>query len=711
MQDTSTTNDPLLGSLRFFLELENKQFSTTSLLAGLPLVNGRLTPELFIRAAARAELSSVVLQKKLEEISPYVLPAILLLDGEKACILKELDRGTGFARLIDLEIGGESSVHLSNLEADYTGFAIYVKPEHKFDRRVQDLGKEGGGHWFWGVIAKSWRIYRDVLLASLMINMFSVAMPLFVMNVYDRVVPNRAMETLWVLAVGILLVFVFDFALKFLRNYFIEIAGKKSDILLSASMFQKMLGLRLSEKAASVGSVSNLFKEFDSLRNFVTSATMVALVDLPFVLLFLLIIWMIGGVIVIVPVVFMVLMLLAGFMLSKPLKKSIDKSLRYSTEKNSILIESLSSIDAIKSLAVEGKIQFAWEQSSSKLAFWSQKSRLISSLVVNLTSSLAQIASVVVVIVGVYLISDGSMSMGALIASMMLTGRAIAPLNQVVSLQINYYQSRTALESLNGYMQKEDEKDGGREYLHHPALAGGIRFKEVSFTYEGHERSALDNISFNIKPGERVAIIGRVGSGKSTILKLILGLYQADQGSVFLDDVDISQLELSDARKNIGYVPQEIVLFHGSIRKNILFGKQGVTDDQLVKAVQQSGVGEFIQYFSRGLDQEVGERGEFLSGGQKQNIAVARAVIGSPPVILLDEPTSQMDNTTENLVKESLESISRDKTLILVTHKTSMLTLADRLIVLDHGKIMADGPKDSVLEALAKGAVKIRKPG
>lgn len=701
--------DPLLACLLYLLKLEGKQHSASSLLSGLPLVNTLLTPELFTRSAARAGLTAKILEKSLSDISNLVLPAVLLLKNNTACVLLNVNSESHLAEIFDANLGVTSRVHLSSLESEYEGYAIYVRHEHQFDERTQTKPLNNERHWFWAVIAKSWKIYRDVLLASFMISLFALSTPLFVMNVYDRVVPNRAIETLWVLAIGIVIVYLFDLLLKILRGYFIELAGKKSDVLLSAAIFEKVLGLRLSHRAASVGSFTNQFKEFESVRNFITTSTITVLVDFPFLFLFLLFIWLVGGPLVLVPLLIMPIVIILGIFVQNPLRRSIENSFQASSQKSALLVESLTNIETIKALSVEGKLQGVWEQLIGKLAYWGQKSRLLSAMMLNVASFFQQLATVLVVVFGVYLISDGTVSMGGLIACVMLTGRAMAPLGQIVNLQINYFHTKTALTSLSEVMEKPLERLKDKSYIHHPNLSGDIEFRNVYFMYPQQEKSALENVNFSIKSGEKIAIIGRIGSGKSTVLKLIMGLFEPKEGAILIDNIEASQLEPSDVRKNIGYVSQDVSLFFGSLRENITYGQLHTDDKDLVAAVNLSGMAEFVRHFPRGLDFSVGERGEYLSGGQRQSVGVARAMSSNPDVYLLDEPTSQMDNSTEEFVRGSLKKLSKDKTLIVVTHKTSMLALVDRVIVMDHGSIIADGPRDAVLEALKSGKISVKK--
>lgn len=702
--------DPLLQCLLQLTKLEHMPCSAKAVTAGLPLVDERLTPELFVRAADRAGLKASIVKRALEEISPLVLPAVVLLEGNQARVLVELDLDEGEAVLLDQDTDGRQVITLDELAKLYSGYTILAKPTFRFDKRTADVKAQHRSHWFWGVMASSWRIYRDVLLASLLINLFALANPLFVMNVYDRVVPNNAIETLWVLAIGVLIVYGFDLLLKYLRSYFIEVAGKKSDILLSAFIWEKVLGAKLDQRPASVGAFASQLREFETVRNFMTSSAITAFVDLPFVVIFLLVIAYVGGWLVWAPIVGLLLIVGYALYIQKPLREAVEQTYQASAQKNATLVEALSGLETVKAMGAEGRLQRIWEASVGHLAQWGQKTRLLSTSSSTVAGAVTQVVSVAVIVTGVYLIAEKEMTMGALIAGVMLSSRALAPIGQVASLLVNFHQTKTAFQSLEGIVSKQQEREEGRQFIQRPDIQGGIHFDKVSFNYPDEQLTSLENISFTIQPGEKVAVIGRMGSGKSTLQKLILGLYQPQQGSVLVDGIDIQQIDPADLRGSIGYVPQDVTLFFGSIKDNISYGAPHTEDDEIVRAATAAGVTEFVNNHPLGFERQVGERGEALSGGQRQSIAVARAMLNSPPVYLMDEPSTAMDHSTEEQLKRKLAIEIQNKTLLLVTHKTALLSLVDRVLVLDRGKLIADGPKDSVLEALRKGQLRVAQP-
>lgn len=697
-------HDPLLGCLLVLTRLEHNPFSPETLIAGLPLKDNKLTPELFVRAAARAGLSAQIVTRSLKEISPLVLPAVLLLKQRQACILVAKDDAKGTATIIEPESGaGEHEISLEALSAQYTGYTIFTRPSFRFDLRTDEGFKERPKSWFWSVIASTWKIYSEVLIASFFINIFAIGSSLFVMNVYDRVVPNNAMDTLAVLSIGVLIIFCFDFLMKMLRGYFIDIASKKTDVLLSSNIFEQMMGIRMEARPESVGNFANNMQQFDSFRDFFTSTTISTLIDLPFVLFFIIIIYTLGGYVAIVPTLAVPLVIFAGFLIQAPLNKAVKESYRYSGQKHAMLFESLAAVETVKSLSAESPLQRKWEHAVGMAAKLGTKVRGLSLTAISFSVFVQQVAGVIVVILGVNRIGAGEMTMGALIACTILTGRALAPLSQIAGLLTRYHQSMAALQSLDNVMKMPTDRLRGRTPLHRPILNGDIEFKDVTFKYPKQAVPALSNVSFHITAGEKIGIIGRIGSGKTTIEKLILGLYQANEGTVLMDGTEIGQLDPASMRRNIAYVPQDIVLFYGTVKENITYGAPFADDTAILRAAKISGVIDFVSRHPQGFDMPVGERGEKLSGGQRQAIAIARALILDPPILVLDEPTNMMDNRTEEMFKNQLLETSKDKTLILVTHKGSLLSLIDRLILMDGGKIIADGPRDLVLKALAEG--------
>lgn len=703
--------DELLQCLVIFTKLHNNPYSADALTIGLPVKDGeeielfslKSSKSLFSRAASRAGFASTLVRKDLDQISPLVLPCILMLRGKKACILQSFSEDKKMANIITPDLStGTSTIEISKLKDEYLGYAYYLKrefvPEDTSSTKLIDAGND---HWFWGTLKRSKKIYFDVVIASFIINLFVLASPLFTMNVYDRVVPNNAVETLWVLALGVSVVYGIDLFLKFVRSYFLEIAGKKSDIIMSSILFERVMDMKFSNKPKSVGSFASNLKEFDTVRNFFSSASLAAIVDLPFALIFLIVTYFIGSYLVLVPIVIMIAILCYTFFIKDPLQNAIKSTFEASAMKNGILIESLSSLETIKTLGASGHVQWNWEEATGEIANRSIKSKIITTSITTVTSFLVQLNTIAIIVLGVYMIQDTHLTMGGLIAAVMLSSRAIAPMGQVASLAANFEQTKTAYQSLSKIMQMPVERPEGKKFVRRNSFEGKIEFKNVSFTYPDTTKGSLDRINFVIQPGEKVGIIGRNGSGKTTLQKIILGLYAPTEGSVLIDGIDINQIDPADLRRNIGYVPQDVVLFKGTVRENIVQKAPYVDDMQIIKAAKVSGVDEYVNAHPLGFDMPVFERGDGISGGQRQSIAVARAFLLDSPIILLDEPTNSLDNTVESKLKANLKVNTVNKTMILVTHRTSMLDLVDRLIVMDNGKILLDGPRDEVLARLS----------
>ncbi|MDQ7986471.1 type I secretion system permease/ATPase [Pseudomonas sp. G34] len=699
-------DDPLLDSLLSLCSLHQKSVSRAMLTAGLPLPKQRLSAELLPRAAARAGLQGRWLRRNLEKIPELALPALLLLrDGRSALLLGwEAD---GQARIMPSETeGGEVRVSIEVLAEDYSGRVFFAQPQHKFDVTRGELIPQAGS-WFRDTLMRSRWLYIDAVAASLLINLIGLVTPLFVMNVYDRVVPNQAEATLWVLAIGICGVFIFDLLLKTLRGLCLDLAGKKTDMIVSATLFERIIGMAMKHRPARVGSFAQNIHEFQSLRDFLASLTLASVIDLPFTILILAVIAYLGGHLVWIPIIAFPLVALIGWALQRPLAQTMERSMALAAERQSGLIESLAGLDAVKVNNAESERQYIWEQTIGTLGRFELKARMLSSLAMNSTLLLQQLAGVVIIVLGVYQIIAGNLSMGGLIACYMLSSRALGPLAQVSGLLIRYQQARVTLDSVNHMMELPQERQADERPLKRQTLQGGIEFRQLDFHYPEQQQAALQGINLVIRPGEKVGIIGRSGSGKSSLAKLVVGLYQADAGSLLVDGIDVRQLDVSDVRYNIGYVPQDIQLFAGTLRDNLVSGARYVEDELVLQAAELAGVHEFARLHPNGYELQVGERGQNLSGGQRQNVALARALLLDPPILLLDEPTSAMDNTGEERLKQRLAAISKNKTLLLVTHRASMLTLVDRLVIVDRGRIIADGPKESVMEALKKGQISV----
>ncbi|SMF62289.1 ATP-binding cassette, subfamily C, LapB [Alteromonadaceae bacterium Bs31] len=698
-------SDSLLDCLLILGTIHGQVTTREALTAGLPLKNARLDPDLFSRAANRIGLTSKIHKKPLSHVNPSLLPAVLLLADDKACVLLGFNKNSASVVFPEL---GDAAVEISveELEQRYLGRVIFARPRFRFDQRSpKKKHKRANDHWFWGSFRASYTLYRDVLIAAFFINLMAIALPLFTMNVYDRVIPNSAVETLWVLAIGVGIVVVADAILRTIRAYYLDLASKRIDIRLSAEIMERVLGLRMESRPASAGSFAANLRSFETIRDFITSATITAVIDLPFTLIFIALIFWIAGPMALPALLGMVLIAFYALTTQSKLQELTETTYRASALRNATLIESLVGLDTVKAMAAEGIMQRRWEHSATFLARVSIRLRLLASSNLNVVSWVQQWVTISVIIAGVYLIRAGDLSMGGLIAATMLSSRAMAPFGGIAGLLTQYHHARTAFSSLNEVMETPVERDPDARLVHRQKLKGKIEFRNVSLTYPGSDIPALKNLSFTIEPGEHVAFLGRVGSGKSSVQRLAIGLYQPTEGAVLVDGIDLRQLDLAELRQQVGFVAQDITLFYGSLRENIVLAHPQAEDPDVIRAAQFANLGEFVNSHPKGFDMTIGERGDSLSGGQRKAIGLARAVIHDPQVLLLDEPTGSMDHSTENWVNDKIQAYGEGKTILVATHRTSVLSWVDRIIVIDNAQVVADGPRDSVARALKEGRI------
>ncbi len=701
----TVSSDLLVESILYIAKHHGRTLSSTSLLSGLPLdAEGRLTPRLAEVAARKAGFAARIVKSSLGRIASFALPAVLFLREDAACVL--LDVRDGECRVAHPSVeGGEQVMTQEDLARIYAGFVMYLVPEKKTELRTGQVAVRPSRRWLLDALLKNWWPYSQVLIAALILNLLALATPLFVMNVYDRVVPNSAVDTLWVLTTGMLVVIGFDFVIKGLRAHFIDRTGKRIDIELEARLFDQILGIRLKDKPASAGSFANLLRELEVLRDFFTSATLVSFVDLPFIFLFIIMFWFIGGPIAFVFMAALPLILLIGLVIHFPLKKSVEGSMATGQGKHAVLVETLGSIETVKGLGCEAVMSQRWNQSAADSARHAVRSRSLSHLALNLTAIVQQTAYVAIIIIGVYLIKDGTLTSGGLIACSILSGRVMGHFAQIAQLITRLHHTMSAYKALDAVMALEVERENSNTFLHRPVFRGDLEFRDVGFSYPGASLPALRNVSLKIKAGERVAIVGKTGSGKSTMGKLLLSLYTPDQGAVLVDGTDLRQIDPADLRRWTGYMPQEVVLFQGTVRENICVAHPQATDREILEAAHISGTNDFMRTHPQGYGLHVSERGSSLSGGQRQSISVARALLRNPNILVMDEPTSSMDTQSEALLVMRLKALLPGRTIVLITHRPTLLELVDRLIVMDEGQVVVDGPKDVVLRQLQSGAV------
>jgi ATP-binding cassette subfamily C protein LapB len=557
--------------------------------------------------------------------------------------------------------------------------------------------------WLARPLAAHRATYIKVGIAAVLTNVFALVTSLYSMTVYNRIVPNNATDSLIALTIGVGIVLVFDFILRMLRGYFIDVAGREVDAKLGSAVFDTLVGMRLANKQGSSGAFAGLLREFETLRDFFASATIIALVDVPFILLFLVVIALIGGPLALVPLLMVPLVIGSALLVQPGLDRLAGTSLGLGFSKQGVMVEAIGGLETVKATSAGAMLRRRWQVAVDEAADLALRSRLLSAFATNVAASAQQIVYIGVVLWGVFLIADGTLTSGSLIAVSILAGRCVSPLGQVAGLLTRLSGTRAAYARLDAFMSAGGELADDATPVRRNRLEGRITFKNVVFHYPGTTTRVLDNVSFDIEPGEKVAIVGRVGSGKSTIARLVLGLYQPSEGQVLIDGADVRQLHPDDLRRNIGSVLQDVTLFSGSIRDNISLGDAAVDDEELLRLAKLSGTHDFVGQIANGFDLKLADRGEGLSGGQRQSIAIARALANRPPIVILDEPTSAMDSQSENGLVARLQVEMTDRTLLVVTHRTPMLKLVDRIIILNAGKIAAQGPRDDVLRSLAVG--------
>ena len=557
--------------------------------------------------------------------------------------------------------------------------------------------------WFVFAIRKRRRVFFEAVVATFMLSLFGLMSALYTMQVYDRVVPTKGFSTLWVLTVGVLMAIFFEFLMKIVRSQMVDRASKVIDIELSTVFFGKALDIRADSRPRTVGTFAAQIRHFESVRNFMTSTTLFVLADAPFALFFIFVIYMIAGPVALVPLFMIPLGLLVGFAMKGPVERYTAEHMAESNKKNGLLIESIDGFESVKAASAEWKIRDRWRELTLTISGSELKSRLLTAISTSSTQAIQQLSYVGIIASGAYAISNGNLTMGGLIACSIISGRALTPLAQMPNLIVQWKHAKIALDVLDGIMEMPGERDNVRLVVP-DQCKGLITATETGFTYE-ETTPALDIGKLELRPGDRVAVLGTVGSGKSTLIKLLAGLYKPQQGRVSIDSVDIQHLAPDFVREHIGYLPQEVRLFNGTLRENLVLGLPVLSDSKILSVAEETGLAHAIQGHPKGLEIPISEGGKGLSGGQRQLVGLTRLLLVRPKILLLDEPTASMDAQLENRVMRCLFSQSEKEAVILVaTHKASVMQHVNRVIVMESGKILIDGPKDKVIEHLNKQA-------
>ncbi len=714
-------NDALAHALAWLTQHHGRPRTPESLLAGLP-VRGRIAPDQALRALHEAGYSAGLVQRGIGELHHLLLPAVLLLKEGDACIVQSRESDGRYRIVMP---GREHHACLASegeLAAEYTGVALVATPVPQAHaarpsaHESAELLRDPATHWLWGTLRRFVPYYRSALLAALLSNVLMLATGLFTSVIYDKVIPHQAYVTLWALAAGAGLALLFDLAARQLRAYLIDMAGRKADLIVGSLLFRQTLALRMEQRPESSGAYAHHLVQIELVREFFASATLSALSDLPFIVVFVAMAFVVGGPLGWVLVISIPLLLAGAALIQGRMRRATMAHMRQTADLHGVLVEAVDGIEDLKAAGAQGRFLRHYEETTASYANSLLLTRKLSAWTLNISTVAQQAVTLVMLVWGVYLIDDKVITAGALIGAVMFANRALAPLSSVVQLATRYQSARAALRALDHVMQQPVEREPGRVYVPRPELSGRLALLDAGFAYPapGGRGEAgppvLRGVTLRFEPGERVAVLGRIGSGKSTVLRLLAGLYQPTQGQVEADGIDLRQIDPADYRARVGFVAQDPRLFNGTLRDNVLLDRAAADPARLAEVAQLTGLDRLVATHPQGWELPVGEGGTLLSGGQRQLVALARCLVTRPRILLMDEPTSSMDAQSEVAFLRQLKQACAGCTLVVVTHRPAVLELVNRIVVVDNGRLVMDGPKDQVLAALS-GARPAPPPG
>ena len=713
-------NDALAHALSWLTRHHGRERTPESLLGGQPL-EGRLGPDQALHALREAGFNAGLLQRSLPELHHQLMPAVLLLNGGDACIV--VARHADDATQYDIVMPGREhhacTASESELQAEYTGIALVATPQPGLAAAAAQHAnpelRDPGSHWLWGTLRRFIPYYRGALLAAALSNVLMLVTGLATSVVYDKVIPNQAYVTLFAVAAACALSLLFDLLARQLRAYLIDMASRKADLIVGATLFRQTLGIRMEQRPPSAGAYAHHLAQVETVREFFASATLAALSDLPFVVIFVAMTFVIGGPLGWVLVLAIPLLMGGSLLIQGSLRRAMNSHLREQADLHGVLVEAVDGLEDLKAAGAQGRFLRRYEEATAAAAAAMLRSRNITSWTGNISAISQQVVTAVMLVWGVFLIDDKVISSGALIGGVMFATRALAPLASVVGLATRYQGARAAMRALDHVMQQPLDREPGKIYVPLRRLSGRIGLVEASFSYPsqpipgsssmaatpGGGPRVLKNVTLRFNPGERVAVLGRIGSGKSTILRLLAGLYLPTEGMVEVDSMDLRQVDPADFRARVGFVSQDPRLFSGSLRDNVLLDRPGADATKLAEVATLTGLDRLVSQHPQGWELPVGESGALLSGGQRQLVALARCLVMRPQVLLMDEPTSSMDAQSEMAFLRQLKTACGDCTLVMVTHRPAVLELVGRVVVIDGGKVILDGPKEAVLAALS----------
>ena len=716
----SLADDALAQALVWLTRHHGNERSVASLFEGQQ-ISGLVGPDQALRALREAGYNAALVQRAVGDFHDLLLPVVLLLKSGDACLLlARRPQGAGPAictvRMPGQLAPGQPAAELmateTELAAEYSGLALVATPLPQpttispgASAEVAAALRDGKGHWLWGTMRRFIPYYRAAMLAALLSNTLMLVTGTITSVIYDKVIPHQAFVTLWALAVAGGLAVIFDLAARQLRTYLIDLAGKKADLLVGTLLFRQSLGVRMEHRPESAGAYAHIVGQIEQVREFFSSATLSAISDLPFVVIFIAMTFVLAGPLGWVMVLAVPCILAIAWLIQGSLRRSTTANIQQRADLHGLLVEAVEGIEDIKATGAQGRFLHHYEHSTAAAAQSQLQSKRLTSLTMNMSMLSQQVVTLVMLVWGVYLIEAKVITGGALMGGVMFAMRAIAPLTSVVMLSTRYQGARAAMRALDQVMLQPTERETGRSYVPMREVSGRIALSDVSFSYPapvGQEAPrVLKGVTLRFEPGERVAILGRIGSGKSTILRLVAGLYRPSEGMVDVDGVDLRQIDPSDFRAGVGYVPQDSRLFNGTLRDNVLLGRALADAGRLVQVAKLTGLARVAAGHPLGWDLPVGESGSLLSGGQRQLVALTRSLITEPRILLMDEPTSSMDAQSEVAFLRQLQQAAKGCTLVVVTHRPAVLELVQRIIVVDAGKVVMDGPKAQVLAALS----------
>jgi ATP-binding cassette subfamily C protein LapB len=664
---------------------------------------GRIPLEAYPDLAHQHGLMAGWSRKRLADIPSYVMPVLVPLVDGRACVLRAIERGA--AVVWWAESGAQDDrVSLDQLQSLARDEVLVVKlPPKRSDQTLAPM-QGAAFSWFWGTLWRFRHFYVESMIATVVANILTLASVFFTMNVYDRVVPTQAYASLWTLAIGTSIAIVMEFVMRWLKARLVDLGGKKADLAINATLLREVMSIRLENRPQSVGTFASSMRDFESLRDFFSSASLVVLADMPFVLLFLAMIAMVGGNLAWIPALAVPLLIAQGLWAQKPLMTAMRANMKEAGDKQSVLVESVLNLELLKAHNAESYLQRRWETSNKAGSDSYKEIRSLTNWIMGFTTAVSQLVTVAMVVVGVYMIHANTLTLGGLIASVILAGRAIGPLSGVMSLASRYQQAVQSLETLDGLMKRPRDRVVGRTYVVPEKIAGALEAQAVEFGYPGeHAIPVIKRLSIKVEPGQRLALLGRVGSGKSTLLRLMAGLYTPLGGSVRLDGVEMQQIEPAEVRSCMGYVGQDPQLFMGTLRENMVLSETWISDAKIIEVLKAMNLYELVASHPRGLDMPITEAGGGLSGGQRQLLSIARMMLRDPQLVFMDEPTANMDGNTEAHVIRVLNEWLKGRTLMMSTHRPQLLEWADTVAVIEAGQCVLIGPKQEMIEKLSRG--------